>query len=231
MRWSRVAPVGTALAIDPGTPARTAAKSRSRQRRARSTRRGRPSADATAAAANPTAPATSCVPLRRSRSWPPPSSCGSMTTPPRTTRAPVPTGPPHLWDARVTRSAAAATSRTSTQHRACAASAWSTARGARSRTIDAMASRGCRVPVSLFTRMTDTKATSSSSVLASASRSTTPRPSTGDEATAGSGRRGGARRGARPRCTRTVPSRAPSTPVTARLSASVPPLVNTISPG
>ena len=50
-----------------------------------------------AATAVATAPATFWVPERRSRSWPPPTSCGVRRTPSRTTSTPLPLGPPNLW--------------------------------------------------------------------------------------------------------------------------------------
>ncbi len=162
-RCSRPVPSGTALSMAPGTPARTAATSSSRHAPARATSSDRPAAAAVAAAANPTAPATSCVPLRRSRSCPPPSCWASSATPARTTSAPVPTGPPHLCEASVTRSAGAAASRTSSQLSAWAASVWSTARGARARTSSAISASGWMVPTSLLTSTTETSATSSSS--------------------------------------------------------------------
>ena len=59
------------------------------------------------AAAMPTMPATLWVPLRRSRSWPPPWISGRRRSPWRTTRAPTPFGPPNLWALTATRSAAA----------------------------------------------------------------------------------------------------------------------------
>ena len=57
------------------------------------------------AAAAATMPATLWVPLRRSRSWPPPRVTGSSGTPSRTTSTPTPFGPPNLWALRSTRSA------------------------------------------------------------------------------------------------------------------------------
>ena len=48
------------------------------------------------ATASPTAPATSWVPLRRSRSWPPPNVSGRSRVPSRTTRTPDPLRAPEL---------------------------------------------------------------------------------------------------------------------------------------
>ena len=106
------------------TAAPIAVTSSSRQARARSTSACRWLAAARAAAANATALATSCVPLRRSRSCPPPICCARIVTPVRTTSAPTPTGPPHLCEASVMRSAAAAAWATSSQVIAWAASVW-----------------------------------------------------------------------------------------------------------
>ena len=99
-RWSRVDPLGTALSRVPGMAAEVAVTSASPPASGPGTRAERCSSVAAAAAAKATALTTSCVPLRRSRSCPPPICCGAMVTPVRTTSAPTPTGPPHLWDAR-----------------------------------------------------------------------------------------------------------------------------------
>ena len=135
------------------------------------------------AVANATMPATFCVPARRPRSCPPPSTSGTSGTSSRTTRAPTPFGPPNLWPEMATRSARAAASRRSHHCGACTASVWNAAFGARSRTSVAMSASGWRTPVSLLTSITDTTAVRSSSAPANASRSTTPdacRPDPGD---------------------------------------------------
>ena len=49
-----------------------------------------------AAVAKATAPATSTVPERTSRSWPPPCRSGTHATSRRSSNAPVPVGPPNL---------------------------------------------------------------------------------------------------------------------------------------
>ena len=74
------------------------------------------------AVASPTAPATSWVPLRRSRSCPPPYWRGSSTTRPAMASAPTPTGPPTLCALSETRSAPAVTSARSRKGAACTAS-------------------------------------------------------------------------------------------------------------
>ena len=60
----------------------------------------------------PAMPGTFWVPLRRSRSWPPPRARGSIVTPSRTTSTPPPCGPPNLWAETVMRSAGRQTSAT-----------------------------------------------------------------------------------------------------------------------
>ena len=155
------------------------------------------------------------------------------STPSRTTSAPTPLGPPNLWALTDTRSAPArlARRRRATAN-ACTASVCSTARGARSRTTAATSARGWIVPTSLLASITDTtRDVESSSASASASRSTTPRAVDADDPPAevldgvqhGVVLDGGAHRDRR--------RRGAPTPKTARLSASVPPPVNTTSPG
>ena len=91
-----------------------------------SSRRSAVSRAATAIAA---IPATFCVPLRRSRSWPPPTWRAASRTPGRTTRAPTPFGPPNLWALTDTRSAPAAALATSSHDRAWTASVCSSGPG------------------------------------------------------------------------------------------------------
>ena len=57
------------------------------------------------ATANPTMPATSSVPDRTPRSWPPPNSIGWSTASRRSSSAPTPVGPPILCPVRVSASA------------------------------------------------------------------------------------------------------------------------------
>ena len=83
------------------------------------------------AAARATMPATLWVPLRRSRSWPPPTISGSIAAPSRTASTPTPFGPPNLWALSDSRSTCGHTSRRSSQLAACTASVCSSARGAR----------------------------------------------------------------------------------------------------
>ena len=75
-------------------------------------------------------PATLCVPLRRSRSCPPPTMSGSIAVPSRVARMPTPLGPPNLWALSDIRSTCGHSWRRSSQHAAWTASVCSSARGA-----------------------------------------------------------------------------------------------------
>ena len=105
-------------------------------------------------------PATFWVPLRRSRSWPPPWMRGARGTPVRVTRAPIPLGPPNLWALMATRSTARHCSAGSSQETTWTASVCTTAAGDRSCTRLDTSSRGWIVPISLLTPITLTKLTS-----------------------------------------------------------------------
>jgi len=108
------------------------------------------------AAAVATMPATFDVPLRRSRSCPPPMMSGSSVVPAFCTITPMPFGPPNLWADSDTTSVTSTMSRRSSQHAACTASLWKTAFGAASRTTRATSRIGVMLPTSLFTAITDT---------------------------------------------------------------------------
>ncbi len=228
------------VSVASGTAASSPAASRSRRAAIRATSSVRRAAVAARAAAIPTMPATLAVPDRRPRSCPPPSRIGWRCVRRRTTRAPTPVGPPNLWPDTETRSATRVVAATSTHGTACTASVCSTARGARSRTTSATRSSGCSVPTSLFTAITETTAVRPSSASASTSRSTTPSAVTPTSRRRNPSR---ARRSAGfstawcSTALTTRPSPCPAAragraaPCTARLSDSVPPLVNTTSPG
>ena len=106
-------------------------------------------------------PATLCVPLRRSRSCPPPTSIGANAAPPRATSTPTPFGPPNLCadsDSRSTCGVIARAGRASSrlhgvgvQHRV---------RARTRRTTAATAARSVIVPTSLLTAITLTTDTS-----------------------------------------------------------------------
>ena len=79
-------------------------------------------------------PPTLCVPLRRSRSWPPPTISGSISRPIRCIVTPMPFGPPNLCADTVNTSTSFEISRKSCQHVACTASVCNIAPGAFART-------------------------------------------------------------------------------------------------
>ncbi len=222
--------VWAAVSTRSGTDACRPSSSRSRSLPTRSTAASRSSAVRRAATAREAMPATFWVPLRRPRSWPPPSDRGERSTPSRTTSTPTPLGPPNLWPLIVTRSATEARSATSSQQNACTASVCSTAAGARSRTTSATAASGWTVPISLLAAMTDTRVTESSRASASRSRSITPSAPTGTTRPLRDST-GSSTAWCSMAVHTTVPPRRSCTPSTARLSASVPPLVKTTSPG
>ncbi len=80
------------------------------------------------ASAIATMPATLCVPLRRSRSCPPPCSNGLKTVPSLATNTPTPFGPPNLCADNASRSTCGVIVRRSIQVGACTASECTTAR-------------------------------------------------------------------------------------------------------
>ena len=118
-----------------------------------------------------TIPAVFWVPLRRSRSWPPPMISASTFGPPRSTRTPTPFGPPNLWALSESRSTCGVISRRSSQHAPWTASVWTSASGAWRRTIRLASTTSVIVPTSLLTAITLTIDTSgpSSCVVSSSS--------------------------------------------------------------
>src|SRR6201999_2815115 len=94
-RASPVAPLRYTSSIVDSTPS----ISRSRKICTRALLAARPSIATLAAAAIATAPATSGVPERTSRSCPPPCSSGTQLVSRRSSSAPTPVGPPNLWAA------------------------------------------------------------------------------------------------------------------------------------
>ncbi len=142
-----------------------------------------PSTAMRAAAAMPTAPATSAVPERMSRSCPPPCNNGTHVTSRRSSNAPTPGGPPNLCAATLIADSPLAAKSTGSWPTACTASLcigtpYSAATSASS-------AAGMTVPTSLLAHITDTRATSS--WLDSASRSavtdTDPSASVGSQVT------------------------------------------------
>ena len=192
------------------------------------------------AVASPTAPATSWVPLRRSRSCPPPCCRVAKGTRGLTASAPVPTGPPTLCALSDTRSAPAVTRARSRKDAAWTASVNTAASGASRRTASTTSETGSTTPVSLLAVMTATRITSEESASANASSSTMPRPSTGSSRTSAPARAAARADSSTAGCSTAECSRtarplsrsaASATPSTARLADSVPPEVKTTSPG
>src|SRR6266545_1974330 len=231
----RPAPAGASpLTSRPGSAARRAARRRSRSRTRRTVSPVRPARASAATAPKPASAATGRVPERSPRSCPPPCSSGCRSRPGRTTSAPTPVGPPSLWAARASRSAPSSFRSTPGAPAACTASQSSSA-PAWWASSEAPAT-GCAVPTSLLAAITATSAVRPGrSTAASPSSSTLPAWSTGARsrlapasATAHSAAWSTAWCStAEATSWRPPGSRASTVPLTARLSASVPPEVNT----
>src|SRR3954470_8904691 len=240
---------GAPLSWTSGTWATTPATRRSRSAASRAPRSSRDPTALTAATVSPTIAATSSVPDRTSRSWPPPCSSGVHSASRRSRSTPAPMGPPSLWPVMVSASAPLAPKSTGTCPTACTASV---CRGTPTAcATSASAATSLTVPISLLAHMTLATATSPPSPSASpraarpaGSASGPPRPvgSTGSQVMSA------------PSC---LPShstlsrtawcsaglttirrrrespcrRAQKSPLTARLSLSVPPPVNRTSDG
>ncbi len=233
---------GGPLSCTSGTRSTTPATSRSRSAATRAARSTRDAVLAVVATARPTMAATSRVPERTSRSWPPPCSSGVHSASRRSTSTPAPIGPPSLCPVMVSASTPLAATSTGTWPTACTASvcsgtptAWATA---------ASAARSLTAPISLLAHMTLATATSvpSPSASASASAVTAPVGSTSSQVTSAPScstshstlsRTAWCSAGlTTTRVRRGSPSRrAQNMPLTARLSLSVPPPVNSTSEG
>ena len=145
------------------------------------------SARAAAAAAKPAMPGTFSNPPRRARSCSPPTWNGSTRRLRRTTKAPMPGGPPSLWALTDTRSAPSASIDTGTWPAAAQASTCTRApcRWATS----AISATGCTVPTSWLASWQCTRPTAVPSAASAASTSSTasgwsrPNPSQGARAT------------------------------------------------
>ena len=181
----------------------------------------------------PTMPATLCVPLRRSRSCPPPTMARRERRRRwRTTSAPTPFGPPNLWalidDEIGARARAPRRRATGTPaRRRCAArpAAHASARRRRRR----RAAGRCR---SRCWRASPTRRRRRSSSVAASRRDRRRRARRRPRPRRRRARRSRARRGARRRDATIDAARGRRRrPSTAVLSASVPPPVKTISPG
>ena len=92
------------LSCASGTGSTTPATSRPRSAASRAARSSREPTASVVATASPTIAATSSVPERTSRSWPPPCSSGVHSASRRSSRAPAPIGPPSLCPVMVSAS-------------------------------------------------------------------------------------------------------------------------------
>ena len=201
-----------------------------------------------AAVAMPTIPATSWVPLRRPRSWPPPKTSGSIRTGRprrRTHRHPTPLGPWNLCAEKLARSAPRASTSTGIRPRAWDASTWRSP--PRARTIAAIGRTSWTTPISLLAKSTETRNVSSSHAASIVAGSILPAKPGRDCGTTGSRSTEKPRRARWSSVSSTAgcsvasvsilpgrPSRNPcrdAAPWRARLIASVAPEVNTISRG
>ncbi len=152
----------------------------------------------------------------------------------RTTSAPIPFGAPILCPEMVSIVAGIAPTDTGTWPKACTASVWNIAPAAWQRRP--ISSTGCRVPTSLLTHITDTTAGPAARAASSASSRTTPLPSTGRTSSSPPSRATAWAAASTALCSvahtaarirRPAARAASAPPITARLSASVPPEVNT----
>ena len=190
-----------------------------------------------AAAPNPAMPGTFSVPARRLRSCPPPVWPAASRTPRRTHSAPTPLGPLSLCADSDSRSTPSSSTASGSLPADCTASVWNSA--PRRRAAAASSATGCTVPISLLACMTETSTVSSVSAASSASGATMPLSATGTSDVFQPCRLNAFRVLSTASCSmalatmcRLRPGAAASaTPRTARLSASVPPLVKTISWG
>ena len=227
----------------PRSSARAPEITRSRSAASRADSAARCSTACSSASARPTAPAASSVPLRMSRSWPPPCDNGIGRRSRATWSAPTPTGPPSLWALTAARSTPAAPRSTGRCATAWTASVWK--RTPRSRQPAAMVATSCTVPTSLLAHMTVTSATdpgSSSTAARTSCAATSPHGPGSTQVTSASPASTRAVTGSRTawcstplatirRCAGSCAAAAHSVPLTARLSDSVPPEVRTISLG
>ena len=155
------------LRLTSSITARTPSTRRSRNARSRALWDSNPSTAIRAAAAIPTAPATSGVPERMSRSCPPPCNSGTQVTSRRSSNAPTAGGPPNLC--AVTLIAESPLAAKSTGNWPTAWTASLCIGTPNSAATAASSATGITVPTSLLAHITDTSATSS--WLCSASRS------------------------------------------------------------
>ena len=190
------------------------------------------------AVAKPAMAGMSRVPLRMSRSWPPPWSSGVRSSR-RSTSAPTPYGPPSLWPVRVSASTPLAAKSTGTAPTAwtasvCTGMPWADASATTS-------SIGWSVPTSLLAHITEISGDGRRVALDSLAdggrvepavavdgQQLDDAPAPPPRASAGCrGRRGARSRGEDPVARGVRLTAGPEDPLSARLSDSVPPEVNT----
>ncbi len=211
-------------------------RSRSPARRSDSAARMRPASSA--AAPKATAPGTFSVPGRRSRSWCPPNASGARRVPLRTYSAPTPFGAHSLWPLMLYRSAPSAVTSTGILPSACTPSTCSGT--AASRAMRPISTIGWMVPSSLFACITEISTVSGRSAARTSSGFTTPADPTFTRVTATPSRSNCAHALSTAGCSMALvttcfvaawggPGAERTAPNTARLSASVPPQVNTTS--
>ena len=133
------------------------------------------------AAPRPTSWATGSRPARRARSWSPPTRSGGRRRPRRTSRAPVPAGPPSLWPLSDNRSAPSSVKAMASRPAAWAASTWTST--PRSRQAATTSATGWVVPTSWLPHCTCTTAVSARIASSTACGSARPVPSTGTTVT------------------------------------------------
>src|SRR5437773_2215579 len=239
-------PHGTPPARSPAPAALTASGTTASSRRSSSSRSAATRAANAAcsraasstAAPSPTIPGTFSVPGRIPNCWPPPWMIASTAWRSRTTSAPIPLGAAILWPETVKTLHATSCNDTGTLPKACTPSTWNGTPASRHRA--ASRATGCTTPISLFTHITLTTATPRASASLSPSSATSPWPFTG-RMISSPPRRATACAAARTAlcsiadtATRNGPPRsraASAHPITARLSASVPPDVKITWPG
>ncbi len=221
-----------ALITASGTIASSRRSSSSRSAARRGATSARSAAASSTALPSPTIPGTFSVPGRRPNCCPPPWMIASTAWRSRTTSAPIPLGAPILWPEIVRNVQPTSSSDTGTLPNAWTASEWNGTPAARHRA--ASRATGWIAPTSLLTHMTLTTATPRTSASASASSSTIADAFTGSTISSPPRCRTACAAARTALCstadtaTRNGPLRsraASARPITARLSASVPPEV------
>ena len=129
-----------------------------------------------AAAPKPATDVTGSSPARRARSWSPPRRRGRIRSPRRTSKAPIPAGPPSLWADTDRRSAPRSSNAIGRWPAAAAASTCTST--PRSRQAATTSATGCTVPTSWLAACTCTTDVSGRMASTSSPGSMRPVPST-----------------------------------------------------